>query len=114
PLAVLARLPDVKDAEDAGVEVEAGRVNQQSFGGALEVECGADSVVVGGARVAILDLELLNVCDRHFSTPLSSGRLRSYSSWVGAAGPGEMPLGCASVLSQNPEPPLLRGAEVGV
>ena len=43
-------------------------MNQQSFRGALEVERGVDGVVVGGARVAVLDLELLNVCDCHFDS----------------------------------------------
>ena len=50
-LALLARLPDVKDTEDASVVVEARCVDKQAVGSVLEVERGGDRIVVGGARV---------------------------------------------------------------
>ena len=54
------------------VVVEARGVDEQALGSVLEVERGGDCVVIGGARVSVLDLELLKVCDRHCSS-FSSG-----------------------------------------
>src|SRR5271169_3458954 len=64
-LALFARFPHVEDAEDAAVVIEAGRMDQQAARNVLEIERGGDSVVVGGTRIAVLDLELLKICDRH-------------------------------------------------
>ena len=69
-LAVFASLPDIEDTEKAGVEVEARRVNQESFGGVLKIERSDDCVVVGGAGVAVLDLELLEYAIAIFDSVL--------------------------------------------
>jgi hypothetical protein len=41
----------------------------------LEVERGRDGVVVGGARVAALDLEFLEICNCHRRLPSSDARI---------------------------------------
>ena len=61
----VAMLAEFADPEDAGVVVEACRVDEQTVGGFLEVQLGHDGVVVGRARVAVLDRELLHECDWH-------------------------------------------------
>src|SRR6188472_4441757 len=62
-LALLPALPDVEDPED--VVVEAGRVDEQAVGRIGQVQRLDHGVVVGGARVAVADLELLEVRNRH-------------------------------------------------
>ena len=47
-LALFARLPDVEDAEDASVMVEASRMNQETVRGVLKIERRSDGVVVLG------------------------------------------------------------------
>src|SRR5207244_3774007 len=64
-LALLARLPDVEDAKDTVRRVESGGVRDQPVGRAAQVEGVCDGVVVGRARVAVDDVELLDVRDRH-------------------------------------------------
>jgi hypothetical protein len=51
-------------------------MDEQTLGGLLEVQRLDDGVVVGRARVAVLDLELLEVRNGHF--PLLSPGPRSY------------------------------------
>src|SRR5262249_24428833 len=64
-LALLAALPDVEDAKDPGIVVEAGSVDQKAVGGLRQVEGRRDGVVVGRARVTVAGLELLQVGNRH-------------------------------------------------
>jgi hypothetical protein len=59
PLTLLSRLPDIENAEDAGIVVEARGVDEQSIWTEITQSSG-DGVIVARAAISWVDVDLLD------------------------------------------------------